>query len=81
MTLGYTVNGMVLSKREYFSERKKGEVYSVNLYDGRRVVSVSVPEALYSSLAEGETINMRCHVGCYLNNGRAELYLVYVDLV
>ena len=81
--MGYILECMVLGKREYFSEKKKAQQFTLDIYDGNYKVTVlDVPADVYGSVTLGEVLKMQVKVRAFAREGRpAELLIGFVKLV
>ena len=81
--MGYTLECMVLGKRDYFSEKKNQQQYQLDVYDGNDKVTVlDVPQELYDSVAMGEVLMLDVRIRAFAREGRsAELLIGYVNLL
>lgn len=81
--MGYTLNCMVLGKRDYYSEMKKKQQFQLDVYDGNdKVTILDVPQDVYDSVTQGEILKIECKVRAYAREGRpAELLIGFIKLV
>lgn len=80
--MGYTLTGIVLSKKDYFSKKRNEQIYQLDLYDGNGIVSVgNVPKDIWDSVQpQVDTISIKCRVSAFSDNGRGRLIVSFLAL-
>ena len=80
--LGFVLNGMVLSKDEYFSKKNNKQVYQLNIFvGGNDVVTVmNVPPDVFALVNTSEVVAISCTVRAYANDNRAKLLINFKEL-
>lgn len=80
--MGFVLRGKFLGKRSYVSKKTGEVVYTVDVYDGSKVVNVGqVEETVYQSLSDGDEVSFEVRVSAYADNGRGRLIVSYLNLV
>lgn len=79
---GFTIQGMILSKEDFFSKKHNKQIYQLNIFvGGNDVVSVlNVDPEVYAAVSTSEVIALRCTVRAYANENRARLLINFKEL-